>query len=162
MVTNNKMATSEVTQEKILFLCYHNSARSQMAEGFLRDIYGDIYEAYSAGIEATNIDSRAVFVMQEIGIDISRQRSKASPEYQGTVFDILVTVCDRAKQACPICNMPEVADPDLPSRFPKAERLIHKSFEDPAEAVGSEEEQLIVFRRVRDEIRKWVTLTFGK
>ena len=149
-----------VSQEKkkIFFLCTHNSARSQMAEGFLRAIYGDRYEAYSAGVEATTVDPRAVLVMKEIGIDISSQRSKTSQEFQDTIFDLAVTVCDQAKLACPICS----TNLELPTKFPKAREVIHKSFEDPAAAVGSEEKQLKVFRRVRDEIKDWILQTFGK
>ncbi|MDQ1262054.1 MAG: hypothetical protein QG575_1235, partial [Euryarchaeota archaeon] len=103
-------------KKKVLFLCTHNSARSQMAEGLLRAMYPDRYEAYSAGIEATFVDPRAVRAMAESGIDISAQRSKTAQEFPDTIFDLAVTVCDRAKQACPIC----VTELSLPSRFPKA------------------------------------------
>ena len=133
-------------KKKALFLCTHNSARSQMAEGLLRSMYGDRYEAYSAGVVATSVDPRAVLVMKEIGIDISRQRSKTYRELEDTIFDLAVTVCDRARQACPICS----TRIDLPGSSPKAREVIHRSFEDPAVAVGSEEEQLLAFRRVRD------------
>ena len=88
-------------KEKVLFLCFHNSARSQMAEGLLRDLYGDRYEVYSAGVKATQVDQRAVKVMKEIGIDISRQHSKRIDEYRSVLFDLAVTVCDKAKEACP-------------------------------------------------------------
>lgn len=87
-------------KEKVLFLCFHNSARSQMAEGLLRAMYGDRYEVHSAGIEASQVDPRAVKVMNEIGIDISGQHSKKMTAYQGTLFDLAVTVCDKAKEAC--------------------------------------------------------------
>lgn len=154
------MMLSAESQEKkkILFLCTHNSARSQMAEGFLRDIYGDRYEAYSAGVEAASLDPRAVFVMKEIGIDISGQRSKSSEEFQDTIFDLAVTVCDRAKQACPICS----TQLELPAKSPRAREVIHRRFEDPALADGSQEEQLKVFRQVRDEIKDWISQNFGK
>lgn len=145
-------------KKKILFLCTHNSARSQMAEGLLRAMYGDRYEAYSAGVEATAVDPRAITVMREIGIDISGQRSKSAEEFQGTVFDLAVTVCDRARQACPIIS----TQLELPSRSPRAREVIHKSFEDPAQAEGSQEEQLEAFRRVRDEIKEWILQTFGR
>lgn len=145
-------------KKKILFLCTHNSARSQMAEGLLRAMYGDRYEAYSAGVEATAVDPRAITVMREIGIDISGQRSKSAEEFQGTVFDLAVTVCDRARQACPIIS----TQLELPSRSPRAREVIHKSFEDPAQAEGSQEEQLESFRRVRDEIKEWILQTFGR
>jgi arsenate reductase (thioredoxin) len=155
-----KMTTTaeDGDKEKVLFLCTHNSARSQMAEGLLRAMYGDRYEAYSAGVEATSVDPRAVQVMLEIGIDISGQRSKSSLEFQDTVFDLAVTVCDRAKQACPICS----TELELPAKSPKAREVIHRSFEDPALATGSEEEQLLVFRRVRDEIRDWISQNLGR
>jgi arsenate reductase len=144
-------------KKKVLFLCTYNSARSQMAEGLLRAMYADRYEACSAGVEATSVDSRAVRVMLEIGIDISNQRSKSSEEFQDTIFDMAITVCDRAKQACPICS----TQLQLPAKSPRARKVIHRSFEDPAEATGSEEEQLKVFRRVRDEIKEWISQTFG-
>jgi len=121
------MTLSEINQEKkkVLFLCTHNSARSQMAEGLLRAMYRDRYEAYSAGVEATSVDPRAVRAMLEIGIDISAQRSKLSQEFQDVIFDVAVTVCDRAKQACPICS----TQLNLPSKSPKASEVKHKSFE---------------------------------
>jgi arsenate reductase len=150
--------TTDQEKKKILFLCTHNSARSQMAEGLLRSMYGDRYEAYSAGVEASFVDPRAVLAMSEIGIDISCQRSKSSQEFLDMVFDQAVTVCDRAKQACPICS----TQLELPSRSPRAREVIHKSFDDPAAAVGSEEEQLEVFRRVRDEIKEWISQIFGR
>ena len=144
-------------KKKVLFLCTHNSARSQMAKGILRAMHGEEYEAYSAGVAATSVDPRAVLVMKEIGIDISRQRSKTSSEFEDTVFDLAVTVCDRARQACPICS----TQIELPSSSPKAREVIHRSFQDPAAASGSWEEQLLVFRRVRDEIKDWIAQTFG-
>lgn len=144
-------------KKKVLFLCTHNSARSQMAEGLLRAMHGEEFEAFSAGVVATSVDSRAVPVMKEIGIDISGQRSKTYQEYEGTIFDLAITVCDRAREACPICS----TRLELPSSWPKAREVIHRSFEDPAVAVGSEEEQLLAFRRVRDEIKDWIAQTFG-
>ncbi len=151
------IAKSEnTTKEKILFLCFHNSARSQMAEGLLKALYGKRYEVYSAGIEATQVDPRAVKVMQEIGIDISGQHSKRMDEYRGILFDLAVTVCDKAKEACPICGISLKA----PATAPAAKKAIHKTFNDPAIAEGSEDEQLSVFRQVRDEIRSWITENF--
>ena len=145
-----------VQKKKVLFLCTHNSARSQMAEGLLRAMYGGEYEVYSAGVEATMVDPRAVSVMKEIGIDISRQRSKSVEEFKDTIFDLAVTVCDRAKQACPICSV----DLDLPTPAPKAREVVHRSFEDPASVSGPEEVQLEDFRRVRDKIKEWIIQTF--
>lgn len=131
-----------------------------MAEGLLKAVYGDRYEAYSAGVEATRVDPRAIEVMQEIGIGISSQRSKTAREFQDNVFDIAVTVCDRAKQACPICSMPLEVPASKDDDSPKAKKVIHKGFDDPVSAEGSKEEQLHVFRRVRDEIKEWITETF--
>ena len=145
-------------KKKVLFLCTHNSARSQMAEGLLRAMYGEEYEAYSAGVVATSVDPSAVKVMKEIGIDISGQHSKTSSEFGDTIFDLAVTVCDRARQACPICS----TRLELPSSLPKAREVIHRSFEDPAAALGTEEEQLEAFRRVRDEIADWISWSFGR
>ena len=124
----------------------------------MRTIYGDRYEAYSAGVKATTVNPRAVLVMKEIGIDISGQHSKTPQEFQDTIFDMAVTVCDRAKVSCPICS----TNLELPTKSPRAREVIHKSFEDPAAAVGSEEEQLKVFRRVRDEIKDWILQIFGE
>ncbi len=145
-------------RKKVLFLCTHNSARSQIAEGLLRAMFGDRYEASSAGIEASSVDPRAVLVMKEIGIDISGQRSKSAEEFQDTIFDLAITVCDRAKQACPICS----TQLQLPTKSPRAREVIHRSFEDPAVAGGSEEEKLETFRQVRDEIKEWISQTFER
>lgn len=148
----------EKKKKKVLFLCTHNSARSQMAEGLLRGMYGDRYEAYSAGVEAKVVDPRAVSVMRKAGIDISGQRSKSAEEFKDTTFDLAVTVCDRARQACPICS----TDLDLSTTAPKAIEVIHRSFEDPAAASGPVDEQLEAFRRARDEIKGWIVQTFGR
>jgi arsenate reductase (thioredoxin) len=145
-------------KKKVLFLCFHNSARSQMAEGLLRAMYGDRYEVYSAGAEATRVDPRAANVMNEISIDISGQRSKGMDEYRGTLFDLAVTVCDEAMEMCPICGI----GLEAPATAPAAKQTIHKTFKDPAKAKGSEEDQLAVFRQVRDEIKIWIIQTFGR
>ena len=143
-------------KKKVLFLCFHNSARSQMAEGLLRAMYGGRYDVYSAGVEASNVDPRAVLVMSEIGIDISSQRSKAMNEYRGILFDLAVTVCDKAKEMCPICGVSLKA----PAAAPAAKETIHRNFKDPAGAEGSEEDQLNAFRQARDEIKNWIEQTF--
>jgi len=143
-------------KKKVLFLCYHNSARSQMAEGLLSATYGDRYEVGSAGVESSKVDPRAIDVMREIGIDISGQHSKSMNEYRGNLFDIAVTVCDKAREMCPICSVSLKA----PVHTPAASKTIHKNFRDPATAKGSKEEQLAVFRQVRDEIREWIEKTF--
>ena len=123
-------------------MCTHNSARSQMAEGLLRRLAGNRFEAYSAGTEATGVRPQAVDVMNEIGIDISGQQSKTLQQYLGQPFDYVITVCDAANEACPV--------------FPGAKQRLHWSFEDPAAAVGSEEERLMVFRTVRDDIKEHI------
>ena len=144
-------------KKKVLFLCFHNSARSQMAEGLLRAMHGDRYEVYSAGVEATRVDPRAVKVMAEIGIDISGQRSKGMDELRGILFDLAVTVCDKAREACPVCGVSLRA----PATAPAAKETMHRNFDDPASARGSED-QLDAFRRSRDEIRDWIAQTFGR
>ncbi|MCX7795356.1 MAG: arsenate reductase ArsC [bacterium] len=134
-------------KERVLFICTHNSCRSQMAEGLLRYLYGDIYEAYSAGLEVTEVNPYAIKVMKELDIDISNHRSKSIEEFRGIMFDYVVTVCDSAREKCPF--------------FP-GKKVIHKSFEDPAEFVGREDEKLEIFRKVRDEIKDWIIKTFDK
>jgi arsenate reductase (thioredoxin) len=145
-----------VEKMKIVFVCFHNSARSQMAEGLLRTMYGDRYDVYSAGVESSQVDPRAIKVMNEIGIDISSQRSKKLDEYRGTHFDLAVTVCDKAKEMCPICGVSLTA----PVYAPPSKNIIHKTFRDPAIAKGSEEDQLTIFRQVRDEIKEWIIQNF--
>jgi arsenate reductase (thioredoxin) len=124
---------------RVLFLCTHNSARSQMAEGLLRDLAGDRFEAFSAGTEATHVRPLAIRTMEEIGVDISRQESKTLDRYLDQPFDCVITVCDDANEACPY--------------FPGAMSRLHWSFEDPSKAEGSEEERLEVFRSVRERIK---------
>lgn len=148
--------SKDPARKKVLFLCFHNSARSQMAEGLLRSLCGDRYEASSAGVEANQVDPRAIKVMKEIGIDISGQKSKALNEYRGILFDLAVTVCDKAKEMCPVCGVNLRAS----THAPAAKETIHRTFRDPATAKGSEEEQLAVFRQVRDEINKWIEMNF--
>ncbi|HEU5425191.1 MAG TPA: arsenate reductase ArsC [Nitrolancea sp.] len=126
-------------REWVLFLCTHNSARSQMAEGLLRHLAGDRFVALSAGTVATAVRPQAIEVMREIGIDIARHESKTLERYLGEPLDLVITVCDDANEACPI--------------FPGSHERLHWSFEDPSRATGSPEEQLVVYRRVRDEIR---------
>lgn len=123
---------------RVLFVCTHNSARSQMAEGLLRHHGGGRFEAFSAGTEATSVRPEAIAVMEELGVDISGQESKTLERYLGEPFAWVVTVCDRARESCPV--------------VPAAARTAHWSFDDPSEATGSDAERLAVFRRVRDEI----------
>ncbi len=126
-------------KRRVLFICTHNSARSQMAEGLLRRLGGERFEVFSAGTEATHVRPLAIQVMAEIGIDISQQQSKTLERYLQQPFDEVITVCDTAAETCPI--------------FPGAAQRRHWSFPDPSKATGSELEQLAVYRNVRDAIR---------
>ncbi len=126
-------------KKRVLFICTHNSARSQMAEGLLRHLAGDSFDAFSAGTEATQVRPLAIKAMAELGIDISGQWSKTLDRYLNEPFDTVITVCDSAAEACPV--------------FPGAVQRRHWSFEDPSKATGSEAEQQAVYRRIRDEIR---------
>ena len=125
-------------RSRVLFVCTHNSARSQIAEGLLRHLAGDRFAAYSAGTEATGVRPLAIQAMREIGIDISGQESKTLDRYLGEPFDAVITVCDQANEACPV--------------FLGARRRLHWSFPDPSRATGTEEEQLRAYRTVRDAI----------
>lgn len=124
---------------RVLFLCTHNSARSQMAEGLLRHLGAGRFEVHSAGTEATRLRPLAVTAMAELGIDIAGQQSKTLDRYLTEPFDIVVTVCDEANERCPL--------------FLGARERRHWSFPDPSQATGAEEEQLAVYRAVRDAIR---------
>lgn len=125
-------------KQRVLFLCTGNSCRSQMAEGFLRNMAGDRFDVASAGTDPVGLNPGAVEAMKEVGVDIARQESKKVDRFLGQRFDYVITVCDRAKEACPT--------------FPGARSLLHWSFDDPAGASGPLEERRRVFRRVRDEI----------
>jgi arsenate reductase (thioredoxin) len=127
---------------KVLFLCTHNSARSQMAEGLLRHLARDRFEVMSAGTEATHVRPLAVRAMDEVGIDISGQESKTLDRYVGEPSDYVITVCEEANEACPF--------------FPAAAERLHWSLPDPAAAQGTEEERLEVFRSVRDLLRDYI------
>jgi len=135
-------------KKRVLFICTHNSARSQMAEGYLRARYGDRYEAYSAGTEARTVHPAAIAVMREIGIDISGQHAKPLSDLAGTEMDLVVTVCDSAKAACPF--------------YPWTKKTLHIAFPDPAAVVGTEEHITGAFRDVRDEITGWIEVYFGR
>lgn len=139
VVAAAEAAAEGAQRSRVLFLCTHNSARSQMAEGLLRHLAGDRFEAMSAGTEATHVRPLAIRAMDEIGVDISGHESKTLECYLGEPFDHVVTVCDEANEACP--------------NFPGAKGRLHWSFRDPSRADGTEEERLAVFRNVRDEIR---------
>ncbi len=135
-------------RQKVLFLCTHNSARSQMAEGLLGHLAGDRFEVHSAGTEATSVRPEAISVMAELGVDVSNQESKTLERYLKESFEYVITVCDAANEACPV--------------FPGARRRLHWSFEDPSQATGTEEERLDTFRSVRDEIRERIEMELVK
>src|SRR5919204_1695737 len=128
--------------QRVLFLCTHNSARSQMAEGLLRHFGAGHFEALSAGTEATHVRPLAIRAMNEIGIDISGQQSKTLDQFLGQRFDAVITVCDQANEACPV--------------FFGARERLHWSFPDPSQVSGAEEEQLAAYRSVRDGLREQI------
>ena len=135
-----------MTRPRVLFLCTHNSARSQMAEGWLRALAGDRFEVASPGTEATHVHPLAVAAMDEVGIDLRAHTSKTLDAFVGERWDYVITVCDSANERCPL--------------FPGAAERVHWSFADPSQASGTPEERLAVFCRVRDEIagrlRSWL------
>ena len=131
---------------KVLFICNRNAARSQMAEGLLRSLYGEYYDVYNAGINPSILSHYAITVLAEAGVGISQQRSKGLTEFEGTEFNYVVTVYGNATEACPY--------------FPGGKNYIHKSFEDPARVKWTEMDKLKVFRRIKDEIKEWVEETF--
>ena len=126
-------------KKRVLFLCTHNSCRSQMAEGLVNHDLGDRFEAFSAGTEATRVNPLAARVLMELGIDLSRHRSKTIDEFAGQPFDYVITLCGDAAEKCPLF-------------FGGVER-VHIGFDDPSRLPGSEAEVLPEYRRVRDEIR---------
>ena len=129
-------------KSRVLFLCTGNSARSPMAEGWLRHLAGDRFDAFSAGTHPVGLNPGSVEAMAEIAIDISGHHSKNVSEFMTQPFDHVITVCDRAKESCPL--------------WPGSTHLLHWSFDDPAAATGSEEERRHLFRRVRDEIAEQI------
>jgi arsenate reductase len=137
-----------MAKQSVLFLCTGNSCRSQMAEGLLRQLAGDRFEVASAGMEPSSVNPLAIAAMREIGVDISRQRSKSVEEFRGQPFTYVITVCDNANARCPI--------------FPGAVRRLHWPLEDPAAGVGNAAERMPVFRRVRDEIAQRVQDFVGR
>jgi arsenate reductase len=131
-----------------LFICVHNSARSQMAEGLVNALYGDRFEAVSGGTTATRVHPAAIRAMAEIGIDIAGHHSKSIDVFEGRRFDHVVMVCDEKQTDCPF--------------FPGGKEYIHHAFDDPAVCTGTEEEVLACFRKTRDEIKKWIEETLVK
>jgi arsenate reductase len=138
--------TTPRVKEKVLFLCNHNSARSQMAEGLLRSFYGEHFDVYSAGSNPCSVNPYAVKVMGEVGVDISENRSKSLQEFEGFEFDYVVTVCGGEGEACPF--------------FPGGTIYLHESFEDPVAVDGTDREKTDAFRKIRDEIKEWIKVTF--
>jgi arsenate reductase len=135
-------------KKKILILCTGNSARSQIAEGLLNHILQNEYEIYSAGTKPSIVRPEAIEALAEIGIDISRNRSKSADEFVDSDIDYVLTVCDNAKENCPY--------------FPAKTKVIHHSFEDPAEVQGDDEMRLNAFRKIRDEIKNYFENDFVK
>jgi len=134
-------------KQRILFLCTHNSCRSQMAEGLANYYLGDRCDAFSAGTEATRVNPLAARVLLELGIDTSLHRSKTLAEFEGQNFDHVVTLCGDANETCPL--------------FIGGTQRIHHGFDDPSRLKGNDEEVLPEFRRVRDEIKEWIVHYFG-
>jgi arsenate reductase (thioredoxin) len=136
------------TKKTVLFICKHNSARSQMVEGLLKELYGQYYNVYSAGTNPGKVRPYAVQVMANRGINISKNRSKSLNEFKGVKFDYVVTVCDGEGDACPF--------------FPGAKTYIHKSFKDPTLVKGDENEKIICFTQIRNQIEEWIKTTFKR
>jgi arsenate reductase len=127
--------------KSILFICTHNSARSQMAEGLVNHFFGEKWSAKSAGTEATKVKPEATEAMKQLGVDISHHSSKIVSEFQGTIFDVVVTVCDSAQETCPF--------------FP-GNKVVHKSFVDPSDTDGEFDKRVEAFAKTRNEILKWL------
>jgi arsenate reductase (thioredoxin) len=127
-------------KKKVLFLCTHNSCRSQMAEGIVNADLGESFQAFSAGTVATRVNAMAIAVLSEIGIDISGHRSKTLEKFAGEQFDYVITLCGSANEQCPL--------------FFGGVQRVHIGFDDPSQGTGDEAEKLADFRRVRDEIRR--------
>jgi len=140
------MTEKPVDKKTILFICVHNSARSQMAEGLVNTLHADQFRASSGGTEATRVHLAAIRAMAEIGIDISGHRSKSIDEFEGRRFDYVVMVCDDSQPDCPV--------------FLGGKKYLHHAFEDPVACKGTDEDVLACFRRSRDEIRAWIEETF--
>lgn len=132
-------------KKKVLFVCRHNAARSQMAEAILRMRKGDRYEAYSAGTEPSTVHPMTIMVLREMGIDCSGCRAKSMNKFADINFDLVVTLCDQARESCPY--VPGAA-------------VMHRDFDNPVDATGLDEEVIKVFRNVREEISKWIEKEF--
>ena len=153
-----------MAKTKVLFLCTHNSARSQIAEGLLRHLHSNEYEVFSTGTNPTQVNPLAIEVMAEIGIDISGQYSKSLDVFKDVDIDLVVSVCrSGSKLNCAICSSPIVMGrPELiRSRLPRAKDYLDHPFDDPSEVEGSKEEKLEAFRHTRDEMKKWIIKRFA-
>ena len=133
--------------DTVLFVCTHNSSRSQMAEGLLRDRYGERYEVHSAGTNPGGVNPFAIEVMDEMGIDISGHTSDSIEAFDDTPLDVVVTVCDDAAENCPY--------------IPARRKNLHQGFDDPSAVTGTDEKKRAAFRRIRDELADWIDKTFG-
>jgi arsenate reductase len=131
-----------MAKERVLFMCIHNAARSQMAEGLFMHLYGDNFDVYSAGSDPQKVDPLAIECMKEIGIDISNYRSKSLKEFEGQEFDYVITVCGNPYNACPF--------------FAGGIKYFKQPFEDPSSFEGTEEGKLELFKKVRDELKFWL------
>ncbi|MEI7904511.1 MAG: arsenate reductase ArsC [Candidatus Firestonebacteria bacterium] len=135
-----------MSKKTVLILCTHNSARSQLAEGLLNVFHGTKFTAFSAGTKPSRVNPFAVKALAEIGIDISAHTSKHVKDFVGKPLDIVITVCDNAKEECPY--------------FPGVKTVIHHSFKDPSAETGNDAAKLAVFRKTRDEIKEWLEKDF--
>ena len=154
-----------MSKKRVLFLCEHNSVRSQMAEGLLRHLYGEKYEVFSAGTNPTTVNPLAVKAMAEIGIDISSQHSKNLEEFSDTEIDLAVTVCQSGpKITCKLCSSPLVMGrPEIVNaKLHKVKSYLLHGFSDPSEVEGTEEEKIAAFRRTRDAIKSWIVEQFSE
>jgi arsenate reductase len=134
-------------KQKVIFICEHNSARSQMAEGLLKKLYGQYYDVYSAGTNPNNVNPYAIKVMADRGIDISKNRSKSINKYKGQEFDYVVTVCEDKLGVCPF--------------FPGGKTYLHKTFQDPTSINGDGTKKIKFFTQIRNEIEEWIIDTFS-
>lgn len=146
MLIDKVKMKNQKTKERVLFICKNNSARSQMAEGILKSLYGENFDVYSAGSNPGSVNLYAVKVLEEVGIDISHNRSKSLKEFDGIAFDYVVTVCGGEGEACPF--------------FHGGKTYLHESFEDPSAVDGTDHEKTDAFRKIRDEIKEWIKVTF--
>lgn len=135
-------------EKSVLFICSHNAVRSQMAEALLNSLCGNRYTAFSAGSDPTQLDPLVISVMSEIGIDVRHQRSKGLDAFKDSKLDYIVTVCDQARESCPY--------------FPGGNSRIHKCFADPSKLQGNRENVIQEYRRIRDEIKKWIEKEFNQ